>query len=251
VVCVKNRPLIAEAIGTALLVFFGAGTATLTFGFKVTGSSASAGVVATALAFGLVLLALVYAIGPISGCHVNPAVTMGFLVGRRITLTDAITYWVAQFAGGVAGAAALYGTFHLASGYKKSTGLGADGFGASSMIGANAGSAFIAEVILTFLFVFVILAVTRRASNASVAGLVIGLTLTLVHIIGIPIDGTSVNPARSFGPALFVGGTALSQLWLFIVAPLAGGALSAILYQYLYPKGEDEASVAPAPEEQT
>jgi aquaporin Z len=246
---VKNRPLIAEAIGTALLVFFGAGTATLTFGFKATGASISAGVVATALAFGLVLLALVYAIGPISGCHVNPAVTMGFLVGRRITLADAIAYWVAQCVGGVAGAAALYGTFHLASGYRASVGLGADGFGASSMIGANAGGAFIAEVILTFLFVFVILAVTRRASNATVAGLVIGLTLTLVHIIGIPIDGTSVNPARSLGPALFVGGTALSQLWLFIVAPLVGGALSAVLYQFLYPKGEDEASVAPAPEE--
>jgi aquaporin Z len=247
----KIRPLIAEAIGTALLVFFGAGAATLTFGFKVAGASISAGVVATALAFGLVLLALVYAIGPISGCHVNPAVTIGFLVGRRITLTDAIGYWIAQFAGGVAGAAALYCTFHLASGYKKSTGLGADGFGASSMIGANAGGAFIAEVILTFLFVFVILAVTRRASNAAVAGLVIGLTLTLVHIIGIPIDGTSVNPARSLGPALFVGGTALSQLWLFIVAPLVGGALSAVLYQFLYPKGEEEASVAPASEEQT
>lgn len=247
----KSRPLIAEAIGTALLVFFGAGTATLTFGFKVTGSSTSAGVVATALAFGLVVLALVYAVGPISGCHVNPAVTIGFLVERRITLADAIAYWVAQFVGGAAGAAALYGLFHLASGYKKSDGLGANGFGTSSMIGANAAGAFIAEVILTFLFVFVILVVTRRASNAAVAGLVIGLTLSLVHIIGIPIDGTSVNPARSFGPALFVGGTALSQLWLFIVAPLVGGALSAVLYQFLYPKGEDEASVAPAPEEQT
>ncbi|HEX4064368.1 MAG TPA: MIP family channel protein [Streptosporangiaceae bacterium] len=246
----KTRPLIAEAIGTALLVFFGVGTATLSFGFKATGSSVSAGVVATALAFGLVLLVLVYAIGPISGCHVNPAVTMGFLVGRRITLADAISYWAAQFVGGIAGAAALYGTFHLASGYTSKVGLGADGFGSSSMIGVNAGGAFITEVILTFLFVFVILTVTRRASNATVAGLVIGLSLTLVHIIGIPIDGTSVNPARSLGPALFVGGTALSQVWLFIIAPLVGGALSALLYQFLYPRGEEEASVAPAPEEQ-
>ena len=247
----KSRPLIAEAVGTALLVFFGAGAATLAFGFKTTGSSVSAGVVATGLAFGLILLVLVYAFGPISGCHVNPAVTMGFLVERRITLADAIGYWIAQFVGAIAGAAVLYGTFNLASGYKKSVGLGANGFGASSMIGANAGAAFITEVVLTFVFVFVILAVTRRVSNAAVAGLVIGLALGVVNVTGIPIDGTSVNPARSLGPALFVGGTALSQVWLFIVAPLVGGALSALLYQFLYPKGEEEASVAPAREQQT
>jgi aquaporin Z len=246
----KNRPLIAEAVGTALLVFFGAGTATLSFGFKIAGASVSAGVVATGLVFGLVLLVLVYGLGPVSGCHVNPAVTIGFLVGRRITLAHAIGYWIAQFVGAIVGAAVLYGTFHLASDYKKSFGLGANGFGASSMIGANAGAAFITEVILTFVFVFVILAVTRRVSNAAVAGLVIGLALALVNITGIPIDGTSVNPARSLGPALFVGGTALSQLWLFIIAPLVGGALSAVLYQFLYPKGEEEASVAPAREVQ-
>jgi len=130
----KNRPLIAEAVGTALLVFFGAGTATLAFGFKTTGSSISAGVVATALAFGLILLALVYAFGPVSGCHINPAVTIGFLVGRRITFAEAIGYWIAQFIGAIAGAAVLYGTFNLTSSYTKSTGLGANGFGASSMI---------------------------------------------------------------------------------------------------------------------
>ena len=246
----KPRALIAEAVGTALLVFFGAGTATLAFGFKTTGSSVSAGVVATALAFGLILMGMVYAFGPVSGCHVNPAVTIGFLVGRRITLTEAIGYWIAQFVGAIVGAAVLYGTFNLASHYNSSVGLGANGFGSSSMIGVNAGGAFIAEVILTFLFVFVILTVTRRVGNAAVAGLVIGLALTVVHLIGIPIDGTSVNPARSLGPAPFVGGTALSQLWLFIVAPLAGGALSAVLFQFLYPKGEEEATVAPAPEEQ-
>lgn len=247
----RYRSLVAEAVGTALLVFFGAGTATLTFGLKATGSSTSAGIVATALAFGLVLLVLVYGIGPVSGCHINPAVTIGFLVSRRITLADAVGYWIAQFIGGVAGAAVLYGIVHLLSDYKKSAGLGANGFGSASMTGANAGGAFLAEVILTFLFVFVILAVTRRASNAAVAGIVIGLALTLVHLIGIPIDGTSVNPARSLGPALFVGGTALSQLWVFIVAPLVGGSLSAALYQFLYPAGEQEATVAPAPEEQT
>jgi aquaporin Z len=246
----NSRSLFAEALGTALLVFFAVGTATLTFGFKITGSSVSAGIVATALAFGLVLLVLVYGIGPISGCHVNPAVTMGFLVARRIALADAVGYWVAKVIGGIVGAAGLYGIFHLASSYHKSVGLGADGYGKASMIGADAAGAFIAEVVLTFLFVFVILAVTRRASNATVAGLVIGLSLTLVHIIGIPIDGTSVNPARSIGPAIFVGGTALKQLWVFIVAPLIGGALSALLYQILYPKGEEEASTEPAPQEQ-
>ena len=230
----KPKALFAEFIGTALLVFFAVGTATLTFGFHVTGSSASAGVVATALSFGLVIAALVYALGPISGCHINPAVTIGFLVARRISITDAIGYWVAQIVGAIAGAALLYGMFHLTSTYSKAVGLGADGYGSSSMIGAKLGAAFIAEVVLTFLFVFVILAVTRDTTHASVAGLVIGLTLTIVHIIGIPIDGTSVNPARSIGPALFVGGTALSQLWLFVVAPLLGGVCAAGALRVLY-----------------
>ncbi len=246
----KLRPLVAEALGTALLVFFGAGTATLCFGFKVTGTSVAAGVVMTALAFGLVLLVLVYGIGPISGCHVNPAVTMGFLAAKRIALTDAVGYWVAQVVGGIAGAAGLYGVVHSTPLYHASVGLGANGYGASSIIGANAAGAFVAEVVLTFVFVFVILAVTRRASNATVAGITIGLALTLVHLIGIPIDGTSVNPARSLGPALFVGGSALSQLWVFLVAPLAGGVLSALAYHFFYPKGEEEAGVEPAPEEQ-
>jgi aquaporin Z len=247
----KARSLFAELLGTALLVFLAVGTATLSFGFKVTGTSTSAGVIATALAFGLVLLVLVYAIGPISGCHVNPAVTMGFLVARRISVTEAAGYWVAQFAGAIGGAAALFGVFHTTPHYAKATvGLGTDGYGAHSMVGINAAGAFIVEIILTFIFVLVILSVTRRAANALVAGLVIGLALTLVHIVGIPLDGTSVNPARSLGPALFVGGTALSQLWVFIVAPLVGGGLAAVAYLVLYPKGEEQAEVAPAPEEQ-
>lgn len=244
------RSLVAEALGTALLVFLAVGTATLSFGFKVTGASNSAGVAATALAFGFVLAVLVYAIGPVSGCHINPAVTVGFLVARRIAVRDAVGYLIAQFAGAIAGAALLYGMFHLTSTWHKSVGLGANEFGRSSMIGAASGAAFIAEVVLTFLFVFVILVVTRRAANALVAGLAIGLALTLVHLVGIPIDGTSVNPARSLGPALFVGGTALSQLWLFIVAPPIGGALAALAFDFFYPLGEEEAVVAPAPEEQ-
>lgn len=247
----RSRSLAAEALGTALLVFFAVGTATLTFGYRFAGLSVSAGVVATALSFGLVLMVLVYAIGPISGCHVNPAVTIGFLVARRISLRDAVGYWVAQLVGGIAGAAGLFGVFHLTKGYSSSVqGLGADGYGSSSLIHANAAGAFIAEAILTFLFVFVILSVTRSRANATIAGIVIGLSLTLVHIIGIPIDGTSVNPARSIGPALFVGGTALSQLWVFILAPLVGGSLSALAFTFFYPAGEEEAAVEPAPQEQ-
>ena len=240
------RSLFAEALGTALLVFLAVGVATLSFGFKFTGASTSAGVVATALAFGLVLAALAYALGPASGCHINPAVTIGFLVGGRIKLPQAVGYWVAQVIGGIAGAAALYGTFHLTTAWHKSVGLGANGFGRSSLIGASAGAAFIAEVVMTGIFVFAILTVTHRVANAVIAGLIIGLSLTLVHLFGIPIDGTSVNPARSIGPALFVGGTALSQLWLFIVAPLVGGTLAALTFHFLYPEADGEPDAAPA-----
>jgi len=245
------RSLFAEALGTALLVFLAVGTATLTFGYRFAGSSGSAGVVATALAFGLVLGVLVYAIGPISGCHINPAVTMGFLVAGRMSLDDAIGYWGAQFVGGIAGAAALFGVFQGTPDYSRTVvGLGADGYGSHSSVGLNATGAFVVEIILTFVFVFVILAVTRRAANAVVAGLVIGLALTLVHLIGIPLDGTSVNPARSLGPALFVGSSALKQIWLFILAPLVGGGLAALVYAFMYPEGEEQATVEPAPEVQ-
>lgn len=245
------RSLFAEALGTALLVFIAVGTATLSFGYRFAGSSGSAGVVATALAFGLVLGVLVYAIGPISGCHINPAVTMGFWVAGRMSIEDAIGYWVAQFVGGVAGAAALFGVFQGTPDYSRSTvGLGADGYGTHSSVGLNATGAFVVEVVLTFIFVFVILAVTRTAANAIVAGLVIGLALMLVHLVGIPLDGTSVNPARALGPALFVGSSALKQVWLFIVAPLVGGGVAALVYSYLYPEGEEQASIEPAPEVQ-
>lgn len=244
----NSRSLFAEGLGTALLVFFGVGTATLSFGFKVAGASQSAGVVATALAFGLVLLVLVYALGPISGCHVNPAVTIGFLVARRISMGEAVGYWIAQIVGGIVGAGALYGMFQLASDYTKSTGLGANGFGKASTVGLAVGGALIAEAVLSFIFVFVILAVTRRVENATVAGVAIGFALALVHIIGIPLTGTSVNPARSIGPAIFVGGDALTQLWMFIVGPLLGGVIAAIVHRALYPEGEEAAEVAPAPE---
>jgi len=192
-----------EFLGTAILVFFAVGVATLMFGFKFAGASVAAGVVATALAFGLTLLALVYMIGPISGSHVNPAVTIGAFLTGRIPLTEAVGYWIAQFAGGIVGALVL-------------------------------GGAFIFEMILTALFVFIVLRVTSATANAATAAIAIGLTLTVVHMIGIPITGTSVNPARSLGPALVVGGAALSQVWLFIVAPLVGGVLAAGLHRLLY-----------------
>ncbi|MGI8902235.1 MAG: aquaporin [Solirubrobacteraceae bacterium] len=221
------RKLAAELLGSAVLVFFAVGAATLSFGFKLDGESVAAGIVMTALAFGLVLLALIYAIGPISGCHVNPAVTIGFLASKRMTLGDAVGYWIAQFMGAVVGALALWAVFSGATGYsRKTTGLGVDGWGSHSIIGLGAGGAFAAEVILTFLFVLVVLAASHVVS-AGFAGLAIGLALVTVHLTGIPLTGTPVNPARSLGPALIVGGDALGQLWLFIVAPLLGGLAAA------------------------
>ena len=233
------RKLIAEALGTALLVFFACGVAALTFGFKFAGTSTSAGVVATALAFGLVLLAIAYGIGPVSGAHVNPAVTMGFLVSRRFTIQQAVQYWIAQFIGGIAGAALLYAVFSGTKGYDvKTQGLGADGYDKLSMTHINLGSAFLVEVVLTFLFVYVVLAVTGRMATApAVAGIAIGVALVAVHLVGIPLTGTSVNPARSLGPALFVRGDALKQVWLVIVAPLIGGAVAAGVHELLAPAG--------------
>jgi aquaporin Z len=219
------RKFAAELLGTGLLVFFGVGVATLMFGFKFDGGSVAAGVVATALAFGLVLLALAYTLGPISGCHVNPAVTIGALLAGRMPLVEAAGFWV------------MFNTSPLYS--TSRTGLGTDGWGAASDIHIGAGGAFLAEVVLTTLFVFVILGVTSRIGNAATAAMAIGLTLTVVHLVGIPITGTSVNPARSLGPALIVGGTALSQVWLFIVAPLVGGIAAAGLHLLVYP-GPDQ-----------
>jgi aquaporin Z len=242
-----TRKLVAEAVGTFLLVFFAVGVATESFGFKLFGSSVSAGVVTTALAFGLVLLALAYTLGPISGCHVNPAVTMGFVVSGRMPLDEAVGYWVAQFVGGVAGALVLFGVLSASPLYHRRTiGLGADGFGANSMVHIDAVGAFATEGVLTLLFVFVVLSATSKLAAPGFAGLAIGLALTVVHLIGIPLTGTSVNPARSLGPALIVGHTALSQLWLFIVAPLVGGALAALLYKFFYAEDSAAAPAAPA-----
>jgi aquaporin Z len=231
------RKATAELLGTGFLVYFAVGVATLSFGFGTAGSSFAAGVVATALAFGLVLLVLAYVLGPISGCHINPAVTIGAWLSGRIPLVEALWYWAAQFAGGILGALLLWGTFSFSPLYSRSkTGLGADGWGTASHIHISAGGAFLTEVVLTALFVFIVLGATSKTANAATAGIVIGFGLTVVHLIGIPITGTSVNPARSLGPALVVGGTALNQVWLFIVAPLVGGAVAAGLHRVLYPE---------------
>ena len=240
----EHRKLVAEALGTALLVFLGVGVATLSFGFKLTGLSISAGVVATAFTFGLVLLALAYTLGPVSGCHINPAVTMGFLVSGRMRLTEAVGFWIAQFVGGILGALALWGILSGAPGYSTSrVGLGTNGWGLHvSLLGIGLGGAFATEVALTFIFALVVLLATSRIGSPGSAGLAIGLSLAMVHLIGIPLTGTSVNPARSLGPAVIVGGKALSQVWLFLVAPPIGGALAALVYRYLVPT-----EVAPAP----
>jgi aquaporin Z len=230
------RRLAAELLGTGFLVFFGVGVATLMFGFHFDGGSLAAGVVATALAFGLVLLALVFAIGPLTGCHINPAVTMGALLARRLPVRVAVGYWAAQFAGGILGALLLWGVLNTSPLYSTSrTGLGTNAWGAASDIHIGMGGAFLTEVILTAMFVFVILAVTSKVGNATAAGIGIGLALTVANLVGIPITGASVNPARSLGPAVVVGGTPLSQVWLFIVAPLVGGAIAAGIYYLIYP----------------
>ncbi|MCQ2449200.1 MAG: MIP family channel protein [Clostridia bacterium] len=211
------KKYIAECIGTFVLVLFACGVA------AVTGCIfPEAGYIATALAFGLVIVAMAYSIGNVSGCHINPAVSIAMLVSGKMTVKDFIGYIIAQFAGATAGAAALW--YFLGS--KKA--LGQNGLYNGDIV-----KSLLIEVVLTFVFVIAILGVTSKVENGKVAGLVIGLSLTLVHLLGIPFTGTSVNPARSFGPALFVGGEALSNVWVFIVAPLVGGVLAALVYKFL------------------
>ncbi|HUC27691.1 MAG TPA: aquaporin [Streptosporangiaceae bacterium] len=232
------RRYCAELLGTAVLVFFGAGMATITFGFRAFGSSVAAGILLTGLTFGLVLTGLVAVIGPISGCHVNPAVTLGAFLARRMNVIDMVGYWVAQLIGGLLGALLLLWVMHTSPFYARPRiGLGANGYGALSLLHASAGGAFLIEVIITAVFVLVMLSATRRAASAPVAGLIVGFALALANIIGIPIDGASVNPARSFGPAIVVGGPWFSQLWLFIIAPLVGGVVGAGLYMVFHEIG--------------
>ncbi len=213
------RKYIAEFIGTFVLVLFACGTAAMT-GCSTT--SFDTAYLVTALAFGLVIVAMAYSIGNISGCHINPAVSLAMLISGKMTVKDFIGYVIAQFLGAVAGAGVLLAL------------IGPDkGLGANGLFEGDVLKSVIIEVILTFVFVISILGVTSKVENGKVAGLVIGLSLTLVHLFGIAFTGTSVNPARSFGPALFVGGDALANVWVFIVAPLIGGALAAVVYKVL------------------
>ncbi len=235
------KKYIAEFIGTAVLVIFGCGSAVaantlvgeLKLGqFALSGSALALTTLLIAFAFGLVIVAMAYSIGNISGCHINPAVSTGMLVSGKMTVNDYIGYLVAQFLGGIVGALILMAMLGTAA-----NGLGQNGYGEASAIGANMGQAFLVEVVLTFVFVIAIIGVTSKTENTAVTGLVIGLTLTLVHILGIPFTGTSVNPARSFGPALvmlFAGDSQpMAQVWLFIVAPIIGAILAAVVYKAL------------------
>lgn len=222
-----KRTVTCEFLGTLLLVFFAVGAAVL--------SGEYIGTLGIALAFGFVLLALAYTFGPISGCHVNPAVTLGMLLARRITVRTAVEYWIAQLAGAIVGAALLFLVAKQVPSLKTHGAFGTNGYGYRSAVGINIFGAFVAEVVLTFLLVFVVLAVTHRVAVVGFDGLPIGMALAVIHMVGIPLTGTSVNPARSIGPALFAGGPALTQLWLFIVAPLVGGAVAAVVHQVTYP----------------
>ena len=215
------KKYIAEFIGTFVLVLFACGTA------AVVGCSAEngTGYLLTALAFGLVIVAMAYSIGNISGCHINPAVSIAMLVNGKMSGKDFIGYLIAQFTGATAGAAVLMALVGKES-----------GLGANALYKGDIWLSLLIEIFLTFVFVIAILGVTSKESNGAVSGIVIGLSLTLVHILGISFTGTSVNPARSFGPALLLGGDALKNVWVFIAAPLIGGVLAAMTYRFLSSK---------------
>ncbi len=227
------KKYLAELIGTAVLVFMGCGTAMLVG----CSSEAGGGYILTALAFGLVIVGMAYCIGNISGCHINPAVSLGMLLSHRMSVRDFIGYVVAQCIGAFVGSELLAAVFSLGSVKDMTGGFGSNGLAG---VGGNPIAGLLVEVILTFIFVMVILGVTDGdAGHGSFAGLSIGFSLTLVHILGIGLTGTSVNPARSLGPALtaLIGGNTqpISEVWVFIVAPLAGAALAALVYQVLRP----------------
>src|SRR3954471_21250153 len=223
---------LAEMIGTFVLVFGGCGSAVLA-GDKI-------GFLGVSIAFGLTLLTMAYAIGPISGCHINPAVTLGLLVAKKIKPNLVAGYIVAQIVGGILAAAVLLVIVKGgAAGYNPAvSGFAANGFGDHSPGHYGMAAAFVTEVVLTFLLVFTVLGATDVRAPVGFAGIPIGLVLVLIHLVGIPVTNTSVNPARSIGPAIFVGGWALSQLWLFIIAPLIGSAIAAAVYMATHKPGE-------------
>lgn len=227
----------AELIGTFSLVLFGCGAAVVS-GISTTGPS-GIGLLGISLAFGFAVVAMAYAIGGISGCHINPAITVSMLVAGKIKGGEAMSYIIAQFIGATLGAGALYLIQKGFPGFEmKEWALGSNGWGEGYLGAYNTTSAFATEAVLTFLFLFVIFATTSKWGNGTMAGLAIGITLVLIHMVAIPVTGTSVNPARSFGPAIFAQGKALNQLWLFIAAPLAGGILAALVWKGVFESKE-------------
>ena len=218
------KKYIAEMIGTFVLVLMGCGSAVFAGGIAGT-VGAGVGTIGVAMAFGLSVVAMAYSIGKVSGCHINPAITLGVWLSNRMSSKDAVMYMLFQVIGAILGSAVLY-TLVSTGSHLGPTETGSNSFQDGAMM-----QAFIAEAVFTFIFVLVVLGVTSKGAENKFAGLAIGLTLVLVHIVCIPITGTSVNPARSIGPALFDGGVALSQLWLFIVAPFLGAAVSAFVWK--------------------
>ncbi len=229
----KSRKYVAEFVGTFVLVLGGVGTAVV--------AGEVVGALGVALAFGLSLLAMIYVIGPVSGCHVNPAVTLGLLLTRKIEPRLAGGYVVAQVAGAFLAAGLIWLIATGApGGYEPSTaGLGANGYGEHSPAGYSLLAGFSIEIALTALLVLTVLGATHRSSPVGFAGVAIGLVLVLIHLVSIPITNTSVNPARSIGPAIFVGGWAMAQLWMFIIGPLIGGALGALVYRGIHVADEE------------
>lgn len=221
----------AEFMGTFWLVFGGCGSAVLAAGVPDVGF----GYLGVALAFGLTVLTMAYAIGHISGCHLNPAVTVGLCTGKRFPASEVAPYIVAQVLGGIAGAGVLYLIASGRAGFDVAGGLASNGYGDHSPQGYSMMSGLVAELVLTFMFLMIIMGATDKRAPAGFAPVAIGLALTLIHLIGIPVTNLSVNPARSTGPAVFVGGWALAQLWLFWVAPIVGGAIAGAVYPILAP----------------
>jgi len=230
-----SKRLTAELIGTFWLVFGGCGSAILAAGVPDVGI----GFAGVALAFGLTVLTMVYTVGRISGGHFNPAVSVGLWAGGRFPATEIVPYTVAQLMGAIAGSGALYVVASGAAGFDLAGGFASNGYGAHSPGGYSMVSGLVVEVVLTFFFLFIILGATDARAPAGFAGIAIGLALTLIHLVSIPVTNTSVNPARSTGPALFVGGWALQQLWLFWVAPLIGGFAGGVAYRWLAGDGTD------------
>ena len=225
-----TKRAVAEFFGTFWLVFGGCGSAVLAAAFP----SLGIGFVGVALAFGLTVLTMAFAIGHISGCHLNPAVSLGLVVGKRFPASELVPYVVAQVLGGIAGAGVLYVIASGKAAFDVSAGFAANGYGVHSPDGYSLTAGLVAEIVLTFFFLLIIMGATDKRAPQGFAPIAIGLGLTLIHLIGIPVTNLSVNPARSTGPAIFVGGWALSQLWLFWLAPMAGGALAGGVYRALF-----------------